>query len=237
MYAGMTQKMPCLLLLESDVASRGPLVEQIAEQTGWEVLPAGGFEEALSLAEGREIDLILAGREEKGEGGRIGLALRRAGIGKALVLLAPSLGGVASLQEGPQDGVDAVVIRPFRLGALLTTLRTILRDCLARGRRSLEAAPLIGGWRFLAEARVLECPGRPGVRLTEKEAAILAFLHRAGGRVVGRDELLSAVWGHHSRLTTHTIETHVYRLRRKLGVGDGSPGPLRTEPGGYRLVP
>jgi DNA-binding response OmpR family regulator len=80
-------------------------------------------------------------------------------------------------------------------------------------------------------------PFRLGVRLTEKETAILKYLYRAGPNTVGRDILLDEVWGYNAGVTTHTLETHVYRLRQKIEPEPSRATILVTEPGGYRLVP
>ena len=75
------------------------------------------------------------------------------------------------------------------------------------------------------------------LRLTEKETAILKYLYRAGGKPVPREELLNDVWGYHAAVTTHTLETHVYRLRQKIELEPSNARILVTEPGGYRLNP
>ena len=73
------------------------------------------------------------------------------------------------------------------------------------------------------------------IRLTEKETAILKYLCRTGNKVVARDVLLSEVWGYNAGVTTHTLETHVYRLRQKIEADPSNAILLVTEPGGYRL--
>ena len=78
-------------------------------------------------------------------------------------------------------------------------------------------------------------PKRSKVRLTEKETAILKYLCRTGNRVVPRDVLLSEVWGYNAGVTTHTLETHIYRLRQKIETDPSNAQLLVTEPGGYRL--
>ena len=75
------------------------------------------------------------------------------------------------------------------------------------------------------------------VRLTEKETSILKYLYRAGNKVVTRDILLNEVWGYNAGVTTHTLETHIYRLRQKIETEPSDAKILITEPGGYRLVP
>jgi DNA-binding response OmpR family regulator len=74
-------------------------------------------------------------------------------------------------------------------------------------------------------------------RLTEKETAILRYLYRAGKTPVPRDQLLTEVWGYNSGVTTHTLETHIYRLRQKIEKDPSNATLLVTEGGGYKLVP
>jgi DNA-binding response OmpR family regulator len=109
------------------------------------------------------------------------------------------------------------------------------RDC--QSELSDEAVLTIGPYTFRPSAKLLtDDGGRRKVRLTEKEAAILKFLYRAG-RVIGRDTLLGEVWGYNAAVTTHTLETHVYRLRQKIERDPTHAEILVTEPGGYRLLP
>ena len=74
------------------------------------------------------------------------------------------------------------------------------------------------------------------IRLTEKETAILKYLYRASD-AVGRDTLLGEVWGYNAGVTTHTLETHVYRLRQKIERDPSKAEILVTDQGGYRLNP
>jgi DNA-binding response OmpR family regulator len=75
------------------------------------------------------------------------------------------------------------------------------------------------------------------IRLTEKETAIIKFLYRAGDKTVGREVLLQEVWGYNAGVTTHTLETHIYRLRQKIERDPSHAEILITESGGYKLVP
>jgi DNA-binding response OmpR family regulator len=79
-------------------------------------------------------------------------------------------------------------------------------------------------------------PSGGKIRLTEKETAILKYLYRAGDRIVTRDVLLSEVWGYNSGVTTHTLETHIYRLRQKIERDPSHAELLITEAGGYKLA-
>jgi DNA-binding response OmpR family regulator len=74
------------------------------------------------------------------------------------------------------------------------------------------------------------------VRLTDKEAHILRYLYRAGSKPVSREELLAEVWGYNAQVSTHTLETHMYRLRQKIEPNPAKARLIVTELGGYRLA-
>lgn len=152
---------------------------------------------------------------------------------------------VAAVPPQSLDGIDLIVgvpalaqagtgipvlplTKPVRLGALLTRVE----DMLAA---TPTVAAMLGPWRFDPAARLLEAADGRKVRLTDKEAAILDHLRRSGG-VVARDRLLAEVWGYSAAVTTHTLETHIYRLRRKIEADPAHASLLITEPGGYRLA-
>ncbi|MCW8085048.1 response regulator transcription factor [Sabulicella glaciei] len=125
--------------------------------------------------------------------------------------------------ESPR-GVERVP-KPIRLA----DLKHRLHARLAAFDASPEAAIPLGPFSFHAAGRILT-EGARRIRLTETEAAILSYLHRAAPRPVPREELLGEVWGYSAAVATHTLETHIYRLRRKLGEAGAL---LRREPGGY----
>src|SRR5205085_1140798 len=134
---------------------------------------------------------------------------------------------------GLDAGANDYVIKPFRVNELLARLRAHLRQ----SDLSNDAVLRIGPYNFRPSAKLMtDANGRRQVRLTEKEAAILKFLYRAG-RAIGRDTLLGEVWGYNAGVTTHTLETHVYRLRRKIERDPARAEILVTEAGGYRLLP
>jgi len=112
-----------------------------------------------------------------------------------------------------------------------------IRAQLRQHEQSEDAVFNIGRYTFRPSAKVLIDEKGLKTRLTEKETAILKYLYRAGSRVIGRDTLLGEVWGYNAGVTTHTLETHVYRLRQKIERDPTQAEILVTEPGGYRLVP
>jgi DNA-binding response OmpR family regulator len=118
-----------------------------------------------------------------------------------------------------------------------------MNELLARIRAQLrvydsseDAVFKVGPYLFRPSAKQLQDSARgKRLRLTEKEAAILKFLYRAGGKPVPRQILLNEVWGYNSNVTTHTLETHIYRLRQKIEPDPTDARLLVTESGGYRL--
>lgn len=128
----------------------------------------------------------------------------------------------------PPQGVDEILTKPVRLTALVARLKAIIDLGGGDVRR-------IGPWRFDARARLLEDDAGRRVRLTDKETAILERLG-AEGAIVARRTLLAEIWGYAEGIDTHTLETHIYRLRRKLEPDSDQARLLITEEGGYRLA-
>ena len=133
--------------------------------------------------------------------------------------------------DGSVEGAEPL-LKPFRIGTLLTLLRNRLREA-GHDQQSYTIGPY--SFRLAAKLLLDAATGRT-VRLTEKEAAILDFLRRAGPTVISRDALLGEVWGYQAGVDTHTLETHIYRLRRKIEADPANARLLVTESGGYRLV-
>jgi DNA-binding response OmpR family regulator len=134
---------------------------------------------------------------------------------------------------GLESGANDYVTKPFKFAVLLARIRAHLRQYEA----SEDAVFQIGPYTFRPGAKLLTNPKGSKLKLTEKETAILRYLYRAGQKVVGRDMLLAEVWGYNSNVTTHTLETHIYRLRQKIEADPSNARILVTEPGGYKLMP
>ncbi|MCC2111797.1 MAG: response regulator transcription factor, partial [Hyphomicrobiales bacterium] len=134
---------------------------------------------------------------------------------------------------GLEAGANDYVTKPFRFAVLLARIRAQLRQ----HEQSEDAIFSIGNFSFRPSNKMLIDEKGGKVRLTEKETAILKYLYRAGEKVIGRDTLLHEVWGYNSGVTTHTLETHIYRLRQKIERNPSNAELLVTEAGGYKLVP
>jgi DNA-binding response OmpR family regulator len=222
------------LIIDDDGALRQSLAEQLELNNEFVCVECGTAGEALEIVNSQRFDTIVldVGLPDM-DGRELCRRLRGAGVQVPIVMLT----GADSEPDtilGLEAGADDYVTKPFRLSILLARLRAHLRQ----SEHSDDAVFAIGPYTFRPGAKLLtDRSGRKKVRLTEKETAILKYLYRAGDRPIGRDTLLGEVWGYNAGVTTHTLETHVYRLRQKIERDPTRAEILVTEPGGYRLVP
>jgi|TARA_R110002072_G_scaffold12038_20_gene53064 DNA-binding response OmpR family regulator len=223
-----------ILLVDDDESLRASLCEQLRLHEEFVTIEAKTASEALELAKSEYFDAILLDVGLPDMDGREACRLlRRSGV-KAPVIMLTAMDSDADTILGLESGANDYVTKPFRLGVLLARLRAQLRQ----HEQSEDAVFTIGPYSFRPAAKILlQDENGKKVRLTEKETAILKYLYRAGDKTVGRDTLLGEVWGYNAGVTTHTLETHVYRLRQKIEPDPSNAEILVTEPGGYRLVP
>ncbi len=223
-----------ILLVDDDTAFRQSLAEQLRLYDEFETSEVESGTQALDIAKQDHFDVILLDVGLPDIDGREVCRLMRQGGVKSPIIMLTGADTDADTILGLDSGANDYVTKPFRLGVLLARLRAQLR----LHEQSEDAVFTIGPYTFRPAAKLLlEEDGNKKVRLTEKETAILKYLYRAGQKVVGRDVLLNEVWGYNAGVTTHTLETHVYRLRQKIEHDPGRAEILVTEPGGYRLVP
>jgi DNA-binding response OmpR family regulator len=223
-----------VLIVDDDTGLSATLAEQLSLEGEFATTEAATLAEAESrlTAEGARFDLILLDiRLPDGDGREYCARLRRTGYRMPIVMLTGS-DSEAAVVSGLDAGANDFIVKPFRLNELLARIRAQLR-----GYDSSEDAVFkVGPYLFRPSAKQLHDAARgKRIRLTEKEAAILKFLYRAGGRPVPRNVLLNDVWGYNSNVTTHTLETHIYRLRQKIEPNPAETRLLVTEAGGYRL--
>jgi len=232
---GMAGPRP-LLIVDDDAALRATLAEQLSLDGEFAPAEAATAEEAqqmLAGANARYDAILLDIGLPDGNGRDLCMQLRRSGLRIPIIMLT----GHDAEQDvvlGLDAGANDYIAKPFRLNELLARLRAQLRVF----DNSEDAVFLIGPYTFRPSAKLLlEQARNRKIRLTEKESAILKYLYRAGGRPVGRQILLNEVWGYNSAVTTHTLETHIYRLRQKIEKDPSRAQLLITESGGYRLNP
>lgn len=222
-----------ILLVDDDVALRQSLAEQLRLFEEFATVEAESGSQALDIAKTDHVDAVLLdiGLPDM-DGREVCRLLRRNGVSAPIIMLTAADSDADAIL-GLDSGANDYVTKPFRLNVLMARLRAQLRQ----HEQSETAVFSIGPFSFRPAAKLLvqDETGRK-IRLTEKETAILKYLYRAGDRVVGRDVLLGEVWGYNAGVTTHTLETHVYRLRQKIERDPSQAEILVTEPGGYRLV-
>ncbi len=222
-----------ILLVDDDEELRSLLIEQLQRDGEFATAEAATAGEALSRIKTEHFDLVLLDVGLPDMDGRQACQLMRDAGLKAPVIMLTAADSENDTVRGLDAGANDYVIKPFRFRELLARLRAQLRQ----HEQSDDAVFAIGPYKFRPAAKVLIEPERnKRIRLTEKETAILKYLFRAGSRPIGRDVLLNEVWGYNSGVTTHTLETHVYRLRQKIEKNPSKAEILITEPEGYRLV-
>ncbi|MEK9660835.1 MAG: response regulator transcription factor [Alphaproteobacteria bacterium] len=222
-----------ILLVDDDDALRDSLSEQLQLHEEFATAAASSGAEALEVAKQDYFDAVVldVGLPDM-DGREVCRLLRRNGV-KAPIIMLTGHDTDADQILGLDAGANDYVTKPFRLNVLLARLRAQLRQ----HEQSEDAVFTIGGYTFQPAAKLLVDAEGKKVRLTEKETAILKYLYRAGEKVVTRETLLGEVWGYNAGVTTHTLETHVYRLRQKIESDPSNARLLVTESGGYRLVP
>ncbi|WP_341365190.1 response regulator transcription factor [Thalassospira sp. SN3W] len=223
-----------VLVVEDDAALSQSLTEQLRLHEEFECVVANSGQNALEVAKENYYDIILLDVGLPDIDGRdVCKLMRRAGVKSPIIMLTGADSDSDTIL-GLESGANDYVTKPFRLNVLLARIRAHIRQ----HEQSEDAVFVIGPYSFQPSAKLLiETTTEKKVRLTEKETSILKFLFRAGDKPVTRETLLDEVWGYNAGVTTHTLETHVYRLRQKIEKDPSNATILVTEPGGYKLVP
>ncbi|GGC51515.1 response regulator transcription factor [Chelatococcus reniformis] len=222
-----------ILIVDDEMDLRDTLTEQLVLTEEFAVSGAETAGEALAALNSDRIDLVVMDIGLPDMDGREAVKLLRRGGFRSPIIMLTGHAGDADTILGLEAGANDYVVKPFKFAVLLARIRAQLRQHEA----SEDAVFSIGPYTFRPSAKLLVNERGSKLKLTEKETAILRFLYRADQKVVGRDVLLQEVWGYNATVTTHTLETHIYRLRQKIEDDPTHARILVTEAGGYRLVP
>ncbi|MCR9158882.1 MAG: response regulator transcription factor [Rhodobacteraceae bacterium] len=221
-----------ILLVDDDDDLREALAEQLVMTEDFEVFEADCGTAAMGRVKEQLYDLIIldVGLPDT-DGRELCRLMRKQGV-KAPVLMLTGHNSDADTILGLDAGANDYVTKPFKFPVLLARIRAQLRQ----HEQSEDAVFTLGPYTFKPSMKLLMTEDEKKIRLTEKETNILKFLYRSTDGVVARDTLLHEVWGYNAGVTTHTLETHIYRLRQKIEPDPSNARLLVTESGGYRLV-
>lgn len=221
-----------ILLVDDDEDIREALSEQLVMTEDFDVFEAGTGAQAMEKAKHEIYDLVILDVGLPDTDGRdLCRLMRKQGI-KCPIIMLTGHDSDADTILGLDAGANDYVTKPFKFSVLQARIRAQLRQ----HEQSEDAIFQLGPYTFKPAMKLLETEDKKKIRLTEKETNILKFLYRAQEGVVARDVLLHEVWGYNAGVTTHTLETHIYRLRQKIEPDPSNVQLLVTEGGGYRLV-
>jgi DNA-binding response OmpR family regulator len=231
MFLPMAQR-KTLLIVDDDADLRSAVAEQLQAED-FATVEAATAGEGVRAAEAERPDLILLDVDLPDMDGREACRrMRQAGVAAPVIMLTAAAADEDTVQ-GLEAGANDYVTKPYKFAVLLARIRAQLRS----HEHSEGAVFRLGTYEFRPAAKLLVDESQKKIRLTEKETNILKYLYRAGEKPVSREELLAEVWGYNAGVTTHTLETHVYRLRQKIESDPANARLLLTEAGGYRLAP
>lgn len=221
-----------ILLVDDDDDLREALAEQLVMTEDFEVFEADCGTAGMKRAKEQIFDLVVldVGLPDT-DGRELCRRMRKQGV-KSPIIMLTGHDTDADTILGLDAGANDYVTKPFKFPVLLARIRAQLRQ----HEQSEDAVFQLGPYTFKPSVKMLVTDDDRKIRLTEKETNILKFLYRASDGVVARDTLLHEVWGYNAGVTTHTLETHIYRLRQKIEPDPANARLLVTESGGYRLV-
>ncbi|RCL02444.1 MAG: Two-component response regulator [Candidatus Tokpelaia sp. JSC161] len=222
-----------ILIVDDDDALCSILVEQLQTYKEFHVLIQSDASSALQTIKNENIDLVIMDIGLPDMDGRETVKILRRDGFRAPILMLTGHDTDSDTVLGLEAGANDYIIKPFRFSILLARIHAQLRQY----EQSENATFQVGPYIFKPGQKLLMDKKGTKIRLTEKEAAIIKYLYRAGDTIISRDTLLEEVWGYNSGVTTHTLETHVYRLRQKMEQNPSNAQILVTESGGYKLLP
>lgn len=220
-----------ILMVDDEDDLREALADQLVLTDEFDVFEAANGADGLKRAKEGHYDLVIldVGLPDM-DGRELCRLMRKQGV-KAPILMLTGHDTDSDTILGLDAGANDYVTKPFKFPVLLARIRAQLRQ----HEQSEDAVFQIGPYTFKPAAKMLLDEAEKKIRLTEKETNILKYLYRASEKVVPRDVLLHEVWGYNAGVTTHTLETHIYRLRQKIEPDPSQAQILLTESGGYRL--
>jgi len=220
-----------ILLINNDKDLGEALAFQLTLDKKYEIVETSGETSAFSQINNNFCDLVIVNSQSSALNGyNVTKSLRLAGFKKPIIMLINQNNNL-DIADDQNRKADEYINKPFRYPVLLKSIETQLH----KFKKSENTKYSIGNYIFKPNSKILESNKKRSIRLTEKENNILKFLYKHIGNIVSRETLLHEVWGYNSKVTTHTLETHIYRLRQKIEDDPSEACFLITETGGYKL--
>jgi DNA-binding response OmpR family regulator len=220
-----------ILLINNDKDLGEALAFQLTLDKKYEIVETSGETSAFSQINNNFCDLVIVNSQSSALNGyNVTKSLRLAGFKKPIIMLIKQNSNL-DIADDQNRKADEYINKPFRYPVLLKSIETQLH----KFKKSENTKYSIGNYIFKPNSKILESNKKRSIRLTEKENNILKFLYKHIGNIVSRETLLHEVWGYNSKVTTHTLETHIYRLRQKIEDDPSEACFLITETGGYKL--
>ena len=222
-----------IFIVDDDDTLRETLKDQFSLHEEYAVTDFANATAGVKAVKTEHADLVILDVNLPDMDGREACKLMRRNGYKGPVIMLTGQSSDSDTILGLDSGANDYITKPFRFGVLLARIRAHLRQ----HEHSEDATYTVGPYTFKPASKMLVRDDSKKVRLTEKETAIIKFLYRSGEQIVSREVLLHDVWGYNAGVTTHTLETHIYRLRQKIERDPSQAELLVTEGGGYKLVP
>jgi len=220
-----------ILLINNDKDLSEALVFQLTLVEKYQIIETNDETSALVQINNNFCDLVIINSQSSALNGyNLTKSLRLASYKKPIIMLINQNSNL-DIPDNQNHKANEYIIKPFRYPELLKSIETQLH----KFKKSENTQYNIGNFVFKPNSKILESNDGRSIRLTEKENNILKFLFKNLGNTVSRETLLHEVWGYNSKVTTHTLETHIYRLRQKIEDDPSKACFLITEPGGYKL--
>lgn len=218
------------ILVADDEERIVKLVSDFLNASGYEVIPAADGKEALELFD-KNSDISLAIIDimmPEIDGWAVTREIRKKSNIPVIMLSARS--EEFDLLTGFESGIDEYVTKPFSPAVLVKRVEALLKRSSGQ---PLSGEEIKKGLVIDDSAFVAYVDGAP-LELTLKEFELLSYLYKNSGRVLTRDQLLNAIWGYDYLGDSRTVDSHIARLRTKLG--DYGSAHLKTIYGmGYKL--
>ena len=220
-----------ILFFEPNLELRTVLFDQIIINKDFDVIQSNSLEDVKSHIEQSPVDLLIMGEDVGPHSLSLLLKfIKEINFTNKILFIKDGDSGEISSFEGFTNS-HHVIEKPFRIQFFIKKIDFVL----AKISGSSDVSYRIGPFVFFPENKVIKFNDQPDIELTEKEVSILKCLLSHGEEPVDRKKLLKQVWNYNLGVTTHTLESHIYRLRQKLETDPSIPRLIISEGGGFKI--